>query len=79
MFPRNRVHVITWGGVATVPAIFMLGLWILTQFVNGVGEIARTPETGGVAYIAHIGGFIAGLVLAPLLAVGRPAPLARRS
>ena len=78
MFPRNRVYVLTYGGVMTVPALFMLGLWILMQFINGVGEIARTPETGGVAYIAHIGGFIAGMVLAPLLAVGRPAPRLRR-
>jgi membrane associated rhomboid family serine protease len=78
MFPRNRVYVVTYGGVATVPAIFMLGLWILTQFINGVGEVARTDETGGVAYMAHIGGFVAGLVLAPLLAVGRAAPRARR-
>ena len=78
MFPRNRVYVLTYGGVMTVPALFMLGLWILMQFVNGVGEIARTPETGGVAYIAHIGGFIAGMVLAPLLAVGRPSPQLRR-
>jgi len=78
MFPRNRVYVLTYGGVATVPALFMLGLWILLQFVNGVGEIARTPETGGVAYIAHIGGFVAGMVLAPLLAAGRPTRTARR-
>jgi membrane associated rhomboid family serine protease len=72
MFPRNRVYVLTYGGVATVPALMMLGLWILIQFVNGVGEIASTPETGGVAYLAHIGGFVAGMVLAPLLAAGRP-------
>jgi membrane associated rhomboid family serine protease len=73
MFPRNRVYVLTWGGVIAVPAIFMLGLWIVTQFVNGVGSIAATDETsgGGVAYMAHIGGFVAGLVLAPLFAVGR--------
>lgn len=78
MFPRNRVYVLTYGGVATVPALFMLGLWILMQFINGVGEIARTPETGGVAYIAHIGGFVAGMILAPVLAVGRPASSVRR-
>jgi membrane associated rhomboid family serine protease len=77
MFPRNRVYVLTWGGVIAVPALFMLGLWILMQFVNGVGSIALTDETGGggVAYMAHIGGFVAGLVLAPLFAMGRrPAP-----
>jgi membrane associated rhomboid family serine protease len=77
MFPRNRVYVLTFGGVAAVPAIFMLGLWIVTQFVNGVGSIAATEETGGggVAYMAHIGGFVAGLVLAPLFAAGRPTAL----
>jgi membrane associated rhomboid family serine protease len=71
LFPHNRVYVLTWGGVAAVPALLMLGLWIFIQFINGVGSIANTPETGGVAYIAHIGGFIAGLVLAPILAAGR--------
>ena len=71
LFPRNRVYVMTYGGVATVPAMLMLGLWILLQFINGFGSIADTPETGGVAYLAHIGGFIAGLALAPLFAAGR--------
>jgi len=79
MFPRNRVYVLTWVGVVGVPALFMLGLWILTQFINGVGSIAVTDETGGggVAYMAHIGGFVAGLVLAPLFAVGRSRPVTR--
>ena len=74
LYPKNRVFVLTWGGVMAVPAVFMLGLWIVTQFVNGVGSIAMTPETaegGGVAYMAHIGGFVAGLVLAPAFAMGR--------
>jgi membrane associated rhomboid family serine protease len=74
MFPRNRVYVLTWGGVATLPAVFMLGLWIFMQLINGVGSIATTPETGGgrgVAYLAHIGGFIAGMILAPLLGLGQ--------
>jgi len=71
MFPRNRVYVLTWGGVMAVPAIFMLGLWIVTQFVSGVGSIAVTNQTGGVAYMAHIGGFVAGLILAPLFGRGR--------
>ena len=78
LFPRNRVYVLTYGGVTSVPALFMLGLWMLMQFINGVGEVARTPETGGVAYLAHIGGFLAGMALAPLLAAGRPTRLARR-
>lgn len=73
LFPRNRVYVLTWGGVATVPAVLMLGLWIVVQFVNSVGSIAQTPQTegGGVAYLAHVGGFVAGLALAPLFSLGR--------
>ena len=82
MFPRNRVYLLTWGGLIAVPAIFMLGLWILMQFVSGIGEIATTTkDEGGVAYLAHIGGFIAGMILAPLLGLGqvdRPAPSPRR-
>ena len=72
LFPRNRVYVMTWGGVAAVPAVLMLGLWILLQFINGFGTVAATPETGGVAYLAHIGGFVAGMILAPIFARGRP-------
>jgi membrane associated rhomboid family serine protease len=79
LFPRNQVYVLTWGGVMAVPAIFMLGLWILTQFISGVGAMATTAQTGGgVAYMAHIGGFVAGLALAPLFAAGRPTALTSR-
>jgi membrane associated rhomboid family serine protease len=74
LFPRNRVRVLTRGGVAHVPAIVVLGLWIVIQFISGLGSVADTGETGGVAYLAHIGGFVAGLVLVKLFAAGsRPA------
>jgi membrane associated rhomboid family serine protease len=79
LFPRNRVYVMTWGGVATVPAVLMLGLWILMQFINQFGSVADTPETGGVAYLAHIGGFAAGMILAPLFSPRQRASMARRS
>ena len=46
-----------------MPALIVIGLWIVLQFVNGIGAIAQTSETGGVAYMAHVGGFLAGLVL----------------
>jgi len=71
LFPHNRVRVLTRGGIVPVPAVMMLGLWILIQFVNGMGAIANTPETGGVAYLAHIGGFVAGAALVSLFAAGR--------
>jgi len=41
----------------------VIGLWIVLQFINGVGSITQSAETGGVAYMAHIGGFVTGLVL----------------
>jgi membrane associated rhomboid family serine protease len=77
MFPRNRVKVLTRGGVAAVPAFVMLGLWILIQVMSGLGSLgARTEETGGggVAFMAHVGGFVAGLVLVKLFAAGRGVP-----
>jgi membrane associated rhomboid family serine protease len=45
----------------------MIGLWALFQFVAGIGEISQTEQTSGVAYMAHIGGFVAGLVFTVLL------------
>ena len=75
LFPRNQVRVLTRGGIAHVPAIVVLGFWIVIQMLNGVGSMATTSETGGgVAYMAHIGGFAAGLVLVKLMAARqRPA------
>jgi membrane associated rhomboid family serine protease len=68
LFPRNRVHAIFFITIVSVPAFVAIGLWILFQFVNGLGAIAATePTMGGVAYGAHIGGFFAGIVLATLL------------
>lgn len=74
LFPRNRVRVLTRGGIATVPAFLMLGLWILIQLVSGVGSIANTQEGGGVAFMAHVGGFVAGVVLVKVFALGRSTP-----
>ena len=67
MFGSNRVRVLMGGIVTAVPAYMMIGLWIVLQFINGFASIADTAQTGGVAYGAHIGGFIAGLVLTFLL------------
>lgn len=64
MFPQGQVRVLMGRALVNMPAIAVIGLWILLQFVNGIGAIADTAETGGVAYMAHIGGFIAGLALA---------------
>ena len=68
MFPQNRVKVLTRGGVASVPAIVVLGMWIVIQLVSQLGSIAETSQGGGVAYMAHIGGFVAGMALVKLFA-----------
>lgn len=68
MFPRSRVKVLVfWGFYATVTrvaALLFVGIWFLTQFLSGIAALtAQTAQTGGVAYWAHIGGFIPGLVV----------------
>jgi membrane associated rhomboid family serine protease len=76
LFPHNRVRVLVRGGISSVPAIVVLGFWIVIQFINGIGSLAATTETGGVAYMAHIGGFVAGLVLVKFMASPRRAAMA---
>jgi membrane associated rhomboid family serine protease len=63
MFPQQQVKVLIGRVVTPVSAIIVIGLWIVLQFFSGIGSIANTADTGGVAYMAHIGGFIAGFVL----------------
>jgi membrane associated rhomboid family serine protease len=58
--------------IVKIPAVFFLGFWFLQQFLMGAMSLGvRTAETGGVAWWAHIGGFVAGLVLVRLLGRGR--------
>jgi membrane associated rhomboid family serine protease len=71
LFPRNRVSVILFRFLTDVPAYVALGLWFLFQFVSGLGILGRGSQEGGVAYAAHIGGFVAGLVLIKLFDAGR--------
>jgi membrane associated rhomboid family serine protease len=64
MFPQRRVSVLLGRFVTQMPAYIVLGFWFVMQFFSGIGSIAQSSETGGVAYMAHIGGFVAGFVLA---------------
>lgn len=72
LYPRNEVRVLAFYVVIRVPAMITLGLWIVTQFVNGLGMLGGQQSGGGVAYAAHIGGFIAGLLLVKLFAGKAP-------
>ncbi len=62
LFPTNRVTVFLFRFLLPVPAIVAIGMWAVLQFINGIGAFAISDQTGGVAYMAHIGGFVAGLV-----------------
>jgi len=64
-YPRARVHVfifiIIFFTTIRVPAFVVIGLWFFEQLTNGLGSIGLNT-TGGVAWFAHIGGFITGLI-----------------
>ena len=63
LFPRGQVRVMMGRGIIPMPALVVIGLWIVLQLVSGIGSISQSADTGGVAYLAHIGGFVAGIVL----------------
>ena len=68
LFPQRQVRAIIFNFLTTVPAFVAIGIWIAYQLIVGY----LTPAgTGGVAYAAHIGGFIAGVALIKLFAIGR--------
>ena len=74
MFPKGKVNVLMGRGVIPMPALVVIGLWIVLQLFSGIGSISDTAQTGGVAYMAHIGGFLAGLALTFVLGGKRGTP-----
>lgn len=70
LFPHRRVTVIIFRILTQVPAIVAIGLWFLFQLVSGLGMLGAGTQAGGVAYAAHIGGFVAGFVLIKLFTAG---------
>ena len=68
LFPTRQVRVIIMRIFTTVPAYVAIGIWIVYQIVLGYFS---DPGSGGVAYAAHIGGFVAGFALIKLFAIGR--------
>lgn len=71
LFPKRKVNVIIFYFVTQVPAIVAIGLWFAFQIISGVGALGEGAQSGGVAYGAHIGGFIAGFILIKFFAIGR--------
>ena len=69
-FPVNRINTLILIVIIPVfvrlPALLIIGLWIVTQFFNGFGAVSGNTlatEGGGIAYFTHIGGFLAGVIL----------------
>ena len=62
LYPGKHVHLLTFFIIVSVPAFIAVGVWFAFQVVNGLGALGG-EQAGGVAYAAHIGGFIFGLLL----------------
>ena len=70
LFPRKRVRVIMFQFLQDVPAFVAIGIWFVFQLINGLGMLGAGSQQGGVAYAAHIGGFLAGVLLVKPFAAG---------
>ena len=74
MFPRSGVNVLVGRVVTRMSALIVIGFWIILQIFSGIGTFTASSQAeGGVAYMAHIGGFFAGVILTFLLGGNRKA------
>lgn len=71
LHPTRRVTVILLRVITQVPAYVAIGIWFVFQLISGLGVLGQGSSQGGVAYAAHIGGFIAGLALIKVFTIGR--------
>jgi membrane associated rhomboid family serine protease len=75
-YPRDQIRTVLFIGwfvrITVVPAVLLVGLWILLQVVSQVGVVTQGDVGGGVAYMAHIGGFIFGAITARLFEIRGP-------
>lgn len=87
LFPHSLVNVLVGYSRVRMPALLAIGAWFALQFLSGASQLgnASAAETGGVAFWAHIGGFVAGLALAIAFggrararAMGEPIRIGRR-
>jgi membrane associated rhomboid family serine protease len=75
LFPRAKVTTIVFRFITEIPALYVLGFWFAFELFRGLTALgAIDPEVGGVAFFAHIGGFIAGLTLIKVFQIGTTKP-----
>jgi membrane associated rhomboid family serine protease len=65
-FPHNQLRVLVFRFITVMPAVLVIGLWILLQVWLGFGSFGAPGEGGGVAYLAHVGGAVTGIFVAYL-------------
>jgi len=78
LYPYNRITTVVIFILITVvrvPVVYLLGFWLLLQFVGSVGTLAPSADIGGIAYWAHIGGFAAGALVVALYRLASHEPL----
>lgn len=64
-FPKSQINVLVGRSMTRMPALIVIGFWFILQFISSVAStVSVDADVGGVAYLAHVGGFIAGLGLA---------------
>src|SRR5689334_5410766 len=71
LYPKRRVTVILFRFLTQVPAYVAIGIWFAFQLISGLGVLGGGSQTGGVAYAAHVGGFLAGLILVKFFDSGK--------
>ena len=71
LYPTRRVTVILFRFLTDVPAYVAIGIWFAFQLISGLGILGSGTQEGGVAYAAHVGGFVSGLVLVKVFTIGR--------
>lgn len=71
LHPSRRVTVLLFRFLTDVPAWVAIGIWFAFQLISGLGMLGGGSQLGGVAYAAHIGGFVAGVVLVKFFTIGR--------
>ena len=72
LLPRAKVLTVIFFVLREVPAVLFLGLWFLFQLLEGSASLERPQEGGGVAFFAHIGGFVFGFLLVKLVQQRQP-------
>jgi membrane associated rhomboid family serine protease len=63
LFPKNKIWMLLGLWVIRFPAIVVIGIWFILQFMSSLDAFSSDLDGGGIAYIAHIGGFLAGFLM----------------